>query len=682
MNLRRLAKGLALLAGSLALPVAARAQGVGPFEAPPAAEARPSPARLALGDALRAAPLVSLPPARSGAPAELAALAARNASGRLPLQVGFARPLSVGLVQLQGVASPSAAARPFARGLLMTDGGRMVWGTHVRVEEAHRLRLHLAGVQLPADSRMRVSAPGGPVRGFGLELRSPAGDLWTPSVAGPSLLFEVDVPAGAGAARFALREAMELIDRRSAAAWPRSARGSSAGALGVVGDTSCLVDASCVDDSVLPNVASYRHAMAQLDFVSNGGAFACSGGLLNDAAGDATPYLLTAHHCFSDASAAASLEATFDFYTVSCNGPAPDESTEPRANGATLLASRADSDFTFIRLANLPAGRTFLGWNADAGALQQGTALYRLSFPLAFPEVFSRYAFESENHAAVCSGAPQPQFLYSAPVQGASAPGSSGSPLLLGNGQVVGQLFGACGSDPRNPCDFSNSDVDGAFAVTYPWIAAWLDPSSACYALALGHSGSGSDPVATPSGSPGCPAGSFTAGTAIGLLASPAPGWVVSGWSGTDADTAIAAGNSLTMPAMSHSASVSYQPTGFYTLSPCRLVDTRAPAGPTGAPALQPFEDRGFGLAGLCGIPAGARAVALNVTITQPLAPGDLRFFPLSPSPAPLDSTINFGPGQTRANNAILELGSGFLVVRNDSTMTVHLILDVNGYFE
>ena len=121
-------------------------------------------------------------------------------------------------------------------------------------------------------------------------------------------------------------------------------------------------------------------------------------------------------------------------------------------------------------------------------------------------------------------------------------------------------------------------------------------------------------------------------------------------------------------------------PLAFYTLSPCRLVDTR-----TATPALQPGSKRPFVLTGACGVPSTAKALSVNLTVVQPAAIGYLTLFPGNLAASPLVSSINFGPGQTRANNAILELasdGTGGIVVFNGSAGTVHLILDVNGYFE
>jgi hypothetical protein len=119
--------------------------------------------------------------------------------------------------------------------------------------------------------------------------------------------------------------------------------------------------------------------------------------------------------------------------------------------------------------------------------------------------------------------------------------------------------------------------------------------------------------------------------------------------------------------------------TQFYTVTPCRRLDTRAgsPVPPGGTLTVPLTGDT-------CGIPATAVAVSVNVTVTQPTAPGNLKIYPTT-SPRPLMSVIDFVAGLTRANNAIVALandGSGTVDVFNDSGGTVHLTIDVNGYFE
>jgi IPT/TIG domain len=122
----------------------------------------------------------------------------------------------------------------------------------------------------------------------------------------------------------------------------------------------------------------------------------------------------------------------------------------------------------------------------------------------------------------------------------------------------------------------------------------------------------------------------------------------------------------------------------FVPLTPCRIVDTRNANGPSGGPALDGNgARRTFVLAGSCGVPADAKTVSANVTVTQPAAAGSLTCFSGNAIPTGT-TTIAFKAGQTRANNTMLYLatdGAGSTGVQNDATGPVHFIVDVNGYF-
>ena len=69
-----------------------------------------------------------------------------------------------------------------------------------------------------------------------------------------------------------------------------------------------------------------------------------------------------------------------------------------------------------------------------------------------------------------------------------------------------------------------------------------------------------------------------------------------------------------------------------------------------------------------------------NVTVTQTGGQGHVLLYP-GGTPPPLVSAINFRAGQTRANNAIVPLGTGGALAVQSAAPT-HFILDVNGYFE
>lgn len=121
----------------------------------------------------------------------------------------------------------------------------------------------------------------------------------------------------------------------------------------------------------------------------------------------------------------------------------------------------------------------------------------------------------------------------------------------------------------------------------------------------------------------------------------------------------------------------------FYPLTPCRVGDTRRTNGPLDGPALQPGATRSFSPAGVCGIPTGAVAISVNLTVTNVGAAGELLVFPSDVS-KPNASSISFAQGRTRANNDVVVLsGSGTsFSVFNNSTAPVDFIFDVNGYFQ
>jgi hypothetical protein len=123
----------------------------------------------------------------------------------------------------------------------------------------------------------------------------------------------------------------------------------------------------------------------------------------------------------------------------------------------------------------------------------------------------------------------------------------------------------------------------------------------------------------------------------------------------------------------------------FNTITPCRAVDTRGTAGvPIGGPALGSGGLRDFVLRNLCNVPNTAKALSLNVTVVFPTSDGFVRFAPSCQMPTA--STINFGPGQIRANNAVLQLGNSDGVLTANAFVTgggtVHLLIDINGYFQ
>lgn len=120
----------------------------------------------------------------------------------------------------------------------------------------------------------------------------------------------------------------------------------------------------------------------------------------------------------------------------------------------------------------------------------------------------------------------------------------------------------------------------------------------------------------------------------------------------------------------------------FIGVTPCRIVDTRGPAGPYGAPSMAAGVPRDFALvAGPCtGLPPNPAAYSLNITVTNTLGAGVIKIYPQG-GVAPVVSTLNYLAGQTIANAAIVPSGTGAGVTIIAGVSGTDLIVDINGYF-
>lgn len=127
----------------------------------------------------------------------------------------------------------------------------------------------------------------------------------------------------------------------------------------------------------------------------------------------------------------------------------------------------------------------------------------------------------------------------------------------------------------------------------------------------------------------------------------------------------------------------------FTPIVPTRYLETRSPtlggagtfdgvsaatgAVASGATVTVPIADRGP-------IPAGAAAVALNVTVADSTGGGYVTVYP-SGVAAPVASNLNFYPHQVVPNMVITKIGAdGNIVLKNVGGAT-HLIVDVVGWF-
>ena len=118
---------------------------------------------------------------------------------------------------------------------------------------------------------------------------------------------------------------------------------------------------------------------------------------------------------------------------------------------------------------------------------------------------------------------------------------------------------------------------------------------------------------------------------------------------------------------------------GLTAMSPVRVLDTRDGTGVGSAGTVPAGGDISLTIAG--GVPTGASAVVLNVTVTGPSRDGYVTVYP-SGSVAPNASNVNFTAGSTVPNLVMVAIGpDGKVAFHNGSAGTIALIADVAGWY-
>ncbi len=407
---------------------------------------------------------------------EMAAIdnASRNIS---PERVGLTKALSVS-VDFSDIAPGRLAGGPLSRphgALAGTPDGGYVYTATLASAGATALRVHFAGFWLPEDAAVYLYTENGQV--FGPYTgRGPLGDgeFWSHTLMGDTVYLQLRHSGPASAE--------DLRSARFNVAGLGHVRPRWLGFCG--GNAGCIQNANC--STTNSAVSQARAAVAHMQWVSGPFIYICSGGLVAD--NDSTPhnpYFLSANHCISRGKDARSLENFFQFEAPcptsgNCDDIIATRNNHPedlRTLGANIVHTASSTDHTLFQLReSAPGGSAFLGWNEAAVANTNGASLYRISHPNGAPQAYSEHSVDTS--AVTCQSWPRGDRIYSRDTVGGTEGGSSGSPVVNADGQIVGQLSGVCGYNVNDSCDYvANATVDGAFAAYFPEIAQYLDPS-------------------------------------------------------------------------------------------------------------------------------------------------------------------------------------------------------------
>lgn len=397
----------------------------------------------------------------------------------------FLTPLKIGLVK--ALASSIEVAGLDRNALSRTPEGKLVWAAVVTANNAGAIRLHVEDMSLPRGAELFVYSMAGEVYGpytrFG---PNGNGNFWTTAVFGSQAILQLRVNrpnVDLSRVSFRVMEAGLITEKFAGALDGRidSARQVKAApgtdAVFPCGNSSCVMDATCVNNT---QANAAKLATAKMEWVSGAFLYTCTGGLISDNNPTQSNFFLTANHCLSKNSTAQNVSFYWQFATLSCNGTCPvNAGWALKTTGSTVSATNRKGDFTLLRLStNPPAGSVFLGWTNAPVANSNGADLFRVSNPQFGPQVYSQH--DVDTSAPTCTGWPRGERIYSRDLTGATDGGSSGSPVVNASLQVVGQLSGACGFNPSDPCaggpGEDNATVDGAFAFYYPTIQPIINP--------------------------------------------------------------------------------------------------------------------------------------------------------------------------------------------------------------
>jgi len=404
-----------------------------------------------------------------------------NPVSTTPLQIGVVAPIDPN-VQVIGLNREQRGkqGRRGNEGVITTtaDGGR-VWSLNIASPDAGAIRVHLENVSLPPNTELYFySLDGqafGPYTGTG---PNSTGEFWTQSIFGSEGILQLRVPQAEAATlrqiTFKVTELGHIGSRFTDGIQAQVAAGD--GDFCGNGNPQCVEDASCE-----AGANATKDAIAKMEWIQGAFIYTCTTGLLNDNNPTQDNFALTANHCISSSNTAANINFYWRFRTDSCLGSCPSNSGWAfKTSGASVSAtgSGGAGDFTLLHLNSAPpSGSVLMGWTNAPVANTNGAALHRVSNPNFGPQVYSEQSVNTS--AGTCNGLPRGPIIYSRDTKGGTDGGSSGSPVVNASNQVVGQLYGACGTNVNDPCDSaSNATIDGAFAYYWPSVCPFLDPSS------------------------------------------------------------------------------------------------------------------------------------------------------------------------------------------------------------
>lgn len=232
-------------------------------------------------------------------------------------------------------------------------------------------------------------------------------------------------------------------------------------ALGVMAEPAgaCETDVACEN-------AFNNEERAVVRLLSNGAL--CTGAMLNNTANNATPYMMTAHHCGSMNNAI----LYFNYQRTGCDSGS--SSTSSTASGTTLMASNKQRDFRLTRVTgaiNPAFNHYLLGWDRSSTPPSSSVCIHHPAGDVKKISFENQACTSNSTRWIVAQWDAAP----SSPNKvGVTEGGSSGSPLMnQSNGRFRGQLWGGA-----SYCGYPFNDYYGRFDQAWSYVRTHLDPGN------------------------------------------------------------------------------------------------------------------------------------------------------------------------------------------------------------
>lgn len=349
----------------------------------------------------------------------------------------------------------------------LTNG--RLWRLRIQSAGASDLNFGFTRLWLPEGATLHVISESEPYFQGPYTARDnkPHGQLWTPVVPGEAAMIELFVPAEA-------RQPVQLVLGHVSAGYRDLFHKQNLTA-------ALQAEATCNIDVVCPIAAAWTNEIRSVGVYTINGAWACSGTLIADAAGDFRNYFLTANHCNIDIDNAATVVVYWNYQSTNCGTHGPGFLAHNQS-GATFRAGKFDVDFTLIELDEMPDpsfGVYYSGWDRSGVAPTGGVGIHHPEADVKAIS-FCSNALTTVNSCIGTGGTNTHwQVIWSA---GVTQPGSSGSGFWdSATHLLVGTLSGGgvtC-STPTYP------DCYGKFSVAWASgdsssdrLSDWLDPQN------------------------------------------------------------------------------------------------------------------------------------------------------------------------------------------------------------